>query len=106
MTDHSWFVIRNTPRVTGFLGSSGSGTKPVPLSKDEINQVLLKIGAISKPKYDLLLGKLVEIIAGPYQGMQGVVSFVDNDQEMVKVDIDFFGRMTPVELDVKEVVER
>lgn len=106
VTDHSWFVIRNTPRVTGFLGSSGSGTKPVPLSKDEINQVLLKIGAISKPKYDLLLGKLVEIIAGPYQGMQGVVSFVDNDQEMVKVDIDFFGRMTPVELDVKEVVER
>lgn len=106
VTDHSWFVIRNTPRVTGFLGSSGSGTKPVPLSKDEMNQILLKIGAISKPRYDLLLGKQVEIINGPYKGMIGVVSFVDNDQEMVKVDVDFFGRLTPVEIDVNEVIEK
>jgi transcriptional antiterminator NusG len=105
VTDESWFVVRNTPRVTGFLGSSGGGTKPVPLQPDEINQILLKVGIIQKPTYDHLIGKQVEIIAGAYVGLKGEVESVDNDQEKVVVDIDLFGRATPTELDANEVKE-
>lgn len=105
VTDESWFVVRNTPRVTGFLGSSGGGTKPVPLATDEINQILLKVGIISKPTYDHLVGKTVEIISGAYIGLKGEVSTVDNDQEKVVVNIDLFGRATPTELDAHEVKE-
>jgi transcriptional antiterminator NusG len=103
VTDESWFVVRNTPRVTGFLGSSGGGTKPVPLAPEEIKQILFKIGAISKPKYDQLLNKRVEILSGAYQGIKGFVSDVDNDQAKVVVEIDLFGRATPTEVDAHEV---
>ncbi|MGA0351254.1 MAG: transcription termination/antitermination protein NusG [Acholeplasmataceae bacterium] len=103
VSDESWFVVRNTPRVTGFLGSSGGGTKPVPLAPEEIKQILLKIGVISKPKYDQLLDKEVEILSGAYQGIKGRVSAVDNDQAKVVVDIDLFGRATPTEVDAHEV---
>lgn len=103
VTDESWFVVRNTPRVTGFLGSSGGGTKPVPLAPEEIKQILFKIGAISKPKYDQFLNKKVEILSGAYQGIKGFVSDVDNDQAKVVVEIDLFGRATPTEVDAHEV---
>ncbi len=105
VTDESWFVVRNTPRVTGFLGSSGGGTKPVPLAADEINQILLKIGVISKPTYDHLLDKMVEIIEGPMHGMKGKVVHVDNDQEKLVIEIDMFGRAVPNEVKVTEVRE-
>jgi transcription termination/antitermination protein NusG len=105
VTDESWFVVRNTPRVTGFLGSSGGGTKPVPLMPDEINAILLKVGIINKPNYDHLIGKSVEIISGKFSGIKGEVSDVDNDQEKVVVNIDMFGRSTPTELSVSEVKE-
>jgi transcriptional antiterminator NusG len=103
VTDESWFVVRNTPRVTGFLGSSGGGTKPVPLAEEEIKAILLKIGAISKPKYDHLLNETVEILSGAYQGIKGFVSEVDNDQAKVVVNIDIFGRATPTEVDAHDV---
>lgn len=103
VTDESWFVVRNTPRVTGFLGSSGGGTKPVPLMPDEINQILLKVGIINKPTYDYLIGKAVEIVSGKFAGIKGEVSDVDNDQEKVVVNIDMFGRATPTELDVTDI---
>ena len=105
VTDESWFVVRNTPRVTGFLGSSGGGTKPVPLAPDEIKQILLKVGIISKPTYMHLLGKTVEIISGTWLGLKGVVVSVDDDQEKLTVDLDLFGRATPTEFDVIEVKE-
>lgn len=104
-TDESWYVVRNTPRVTGFLGSSGGGTKPVPLEDEEMDAILYKIGIKSKPTYDHLLGKIVEVLAGPYAGQQGKVSFVDSEREMLRVDIIFFGRATPTELEVHEVKE-
>jgi transcriptional antiterminator NusG len=90
VTDESWFVVRNTPRVTGFLGSSGGGTKPVPLAEEEMKAILLKIGAISKPKYDQFLHKQVEILSGAYMGIKGIVSDVDNDQAKLVVEIDIF----------------
>lgn len=105
VTDESWFVVRNTPRVTGFLGSSGGGTKPVPLAPDEINQILLKVGIMSKPTYDHLLGKMVEIVEGAMKGMKGKVVDVDNDQEKVVVEIDMFGRAVPSDYKVIEVKE-
>lgn len=105
VTDESWFVVRNTPRVTGFLGSSGGGTKPVPLAPDEINQILLKVGIMSKPTYDHLMGKMVEIIEGAMKGMKGKVVDVDNDQEKVVVEIDMFGRAVPSDYKVTEVKE-
>ena len=105
VTDESWFVVRNTPRVTGFLGSSGGGTKPVPLAPDEINQILLKIGVMQKPTYDHLIGKHVEILNGAFTGMKGEVTAVDNDQEKITVNIDVFGRSTPTEFDAIDIKE-
>ncbi|MFA7588810.1 MAG: transcription termination/antitermination protein NusG [Acholeplasmataceae bacterium] len=105
VTDESWFVVRNTPRVTGFLGSSGGGTKPVPLAKEEIDAILLKIGIISKPAYDYLVGKTVEVLSGNFIGQKWNVASVDNDQGKVVVELDFFGRATPTELDVNEIKE-
>ncbi len=105
VTDDSWFVVRNTPRVTGFLGSSGGGTKPVPLLDEEIRPILLKANIISKPSYGHLLGKEVEIIAGIFEGKKGKVSAIDHDQEKMMVDIDVFGRATPTEIDFTQFKE-
>lgn len=104
-TDESWYVVRNTPRVTGFLGSSGGGTKPVPLEEGEMDTILYKIGIKTKPTFDHLMDKTVEILDGPYAGQQGKVSHVDSDREILYVDIIFFGRATPTELDIKSVKE-
>lgn len=105
VTDESWFVVRNTPRVTGFLGSSGGGTKPVPLQDDEIKPILLKVGVLAKPNYSYLIGKQVEIISGAFEGRIGEVSHVDNDQEKITVDVDLFGRATPTEIDFTQFKE-
>lgn len=105
VTEESWFVVRNTPRVTGFLGSSGGGTKPVPLEEGEMDTILYKIGIKTKPTFDHLMDKTVEILDGPYAGQQGKVSHVDSDREILYVDIIFFGRATPTELDIKSVKE-
>ncbi|HLT00488.1 MAG TPA: transcription termination/antitermination protein NusG [Acholeplasma sp.] len=105
VTDDSWFVVRNTPRVTGFLGSSGGGTKPVPLLDEEIKPILLKVGIMSKPNYEYLIGKQVIIISGAFEGQTGVVSGVDNDQEKLIVDIEVFGRATPTEINFNQFKE-
>ena len=106
VNEASWYVVRNTPRVTGFLGSSGGGTWPTPLREEEIKPILLKVGAISKPNYDRLLGKVVEIISGSFAGQQGLVSEVDNEQEKITVNVEMFGRDTPTVIkfeDFKEI---
>lgn len=104
-TDESWYVVRNTPRVTGFLGSSGGGTKPVPLEDGEMDTILYKIGVKTKPTFDHFVGKTVEILKGPYAGQQGKVTLVDADKEIVIVDIIFFGRATPTEVDLDNIEE-
>ncbi len=102
VTDESWFMVRNTPRVTGFLGSSGGGTKPVPLLDEEIKPILMKAGLITKPRYDHLIGKEIEITSGSFTGQVARVTVVDNDQEKVVADVELFGRATPVELSVSD----
>ena len=106
VTDESWFVVRNTPGVTGFLGSSGGGTKPIPVLRDEMDSILRKIGAIAKPNFDRYLGKTVVIERGVWEGQEGVVTAIDNDQEIAIVSIDMFGQATPTEVSVYDIKER
>jgi transcriptional antiterminator NusG len=96
-------VIRNTPKVTGFLGSSGGRTKPVPLPQEEINQILLKVGILEKPTFKHALGDRVEIIGGPFTGQVGDVVSFDNQKETAVISIDIFGRGTPTEVSFDQV---
>ncbi|RLC37895.1 transcription termination/antitermination protein NusG [candidate division Kazan bacterium] len=101
VTEDSWYVVRNTPNVTGFIGS---GTVPVPVSQAEI-QTILKRMAIEEPKYkiDLKSGDLVHINDGPFKSYNGTVSEVDEERGKIKVLVSIFGRETPVELDFLQV---
>ena len=97
MDDRSWFNVRNTPKVTGFLGSSGSGTKPVPVPKEEMDGILRKLGMISKPKFEINVGDQVTITEGAFANMVGDVVNINEEKEIITVLIDMFGRQTPME---------
>jgi len=101
VTDDSWYVVRNTPRVTGFIGA---GTEPIPISDEEIKEIQKRMG-IKEPKYkvDLKVGDVVKIIDGPFKDFDGKISEVDEKRGRVKVLINMFGRDTPVELDFLQV---
>lgn len=105
VTDDSWYVVRNTPKVTGFLGSSGGGTKPVPLPDEEIKPILLNIGILQKANYNHLIGRPVEIIRGPFEGQQVEVIQVDNEREKLIVNVTLFNRSTPTEISFDEFKE-
>jgi len=103
VTDDSWFVVRNTPGVTGFLGSSGGGTKPVPLPPDEINPILKKCGLMEVPKIDLHVGEKVRVATGPFRDQIGAIDNIDEEKHEVTVLVDMFGRQTPVELSFDDI---
>ena len=103
VTDDSWFVVRNTPGVTGFLGSSGGGTKPVPLPVEEINPILKKCGLMEAPKIDVEIGEKVRVATGPFLNQIGTVDSIDNEKQEVTVLVDMFGRQTPVELGFEDI---
>ena len=103
VTERSWFVVRNTPKVTGFLGSSGGGTKPVPLTTEEANLILEKIGLLAKPVNEYEIGEKVRIISGPFSGQVGEVTNCLSDKRMVTVLIEVFGRRTPSDFGFSEV---
>lgn len=99
--DESWFVVRNTPRVTGFVGS---GTTPVPLSEAEIKTIFSRMGEHEvRHNIDLEVGEEVKIEDGPFKELEGKVSEVDDVRGKVKVLVNMFGRETPVELDFLQV---
>lgn len=99
--DESWFVVRNTPRVTGFVGS---GTQPVPLTEEEYKQLMKRMESDTvKHKVDLSVGDLVMINDGPFKELEGKVGEVDEENGKVKVMVSMFGRETPVELDFLQV---
>lgn len=101
VTDDSWYVVRNTPRVTGFIGA---GVVPVPLEKAEVEELFARMGDESvKHKIDLTLGEAVMIVDGPFKEFEGKVSEIDEDRGKVKVLVSMFGRETPVELDFLQV---
>lgn len=101
VTEDSWYVVRNTPNVTGFVGS---GTTPTPVSKDEIGRLLKRMGD-DEPKYkmDVSEGDSVKIMDGPFKDFEGKVSDVNESKGTVKVLVNVFGRETPVELDFLQI---
>jgi transcriptional antiterminator NusG len=101
VTDDSWYVVRNTPRVTGFVGS---GVNPVPLGKEEIEGLFKRMGADTvKHTIDLSQNDAVVIVDGPFKDLEGKVGEIDEERGKVKVLVPMFGRDTPVELDFLQV---
>lgn len=102
MSEDSWYVVRHTPGVTGFVGS---GSKPIPLREDEINKILRQMGLIeSKPKFiDIEIGENIRVRTGPFANFEGVVKELLPDRGKVRVNISMFGRETPVELDYEQI---
>ena len=101
VTDDSWYVVRNTPNVTGFVGA---GTTPVPVSIKEIEEITKRVGE-ETPKYkiNVEVGDTVKISDGPFREYEGKVSELDQEQGKVKVMVNMFGRDTPVELDSLQI---
>ena len=101
VTDASWYVVRNTPRVTGFLGA---GTTPLPVVKEEIDDILRRT-EVKEPdfKIDIEIGSTVKITDGPFKGFDGKVSEIDLEKGKIKVLVNMFGRDTPVELDSLQI---
>lgn len=101
VTDDSWYVVRNTPNVTGFIGF---GVRPTPMSKEEIDRLKKRMG-VKEPKYqvDLNPGDLVKITDGALKGFEGKIDEVDHDKGKAKVHVNMFGRETPVNLDFLQV---
>jgi transcriptional antiterminator NusG len=99
--DNSWYVVRNTPRVTGFVGA---GVNPVPLEKKEVDDLFGRMeGNEAKHQIDLTLEEMVRINDGPFKDLEGKVSEIDQDRGKVKVLVSMFGRETPVELDFLQI---
>ena len=104
MTDDSWYVVRNTPGVTGFVGSAGSGSKPTPLKPSEVDAILKQMGVEEvKPRIDFVLKEAVKVKEGPFAGFVGNIEEIQLDKHKVKVHVNMFGRETPVELDYNQV---
>lgn len=101
MTDDSWYVVRNTPGVTGFVGS---GNKPIPLRQEEVDKIMKRMEAETpKVRVSFRVGETVRIIDGPFTDFMGTVDDINTDRGTVKVLVSFFGRETPVELDFLQV---
>jgi len=101
LSDETWYIVRNTPGVTGFIGN---GTQPTPVSEKEINKIKKRMG-VEDPKYSVnySVGEVVSIIDGPFKGFEGTVSDIDTQKGKLKVMVSMFGRETPVELDALQV---
>lgn len=104
MTDEAWFVVRNTPGVTGFIGSSGKGAKPTPLQPYEVDKILNNMGMSRlEVSSDLKEGEIVKITSGPFSGMEGKVSSLDLENQQIIVLVDLFGQETEVEASISQI---
>ena len=102
LTDDSWYVVRNTPRVTGFVGSDS--TTPVPLSEEEVKALMARMGGTdTKFVIELAIGDMVKVVDGPFKDYDAKVSEIDNEKGKVKILVPIFGRDTVVELDSLQV---
>ena len=104
MTDEAWYVVRNTPGVTGFIGSSGKGAKPTPLQPVEVDKILGNMG-ISRMDVDteLEVGEKVNIVDGPFKGMFGTIDSVDLPNQKIMLTVDLFGQETSVEVELSQI---
>ncbi|MDQ0222026.1 transcription termination/antitermination protein NusG [Streptococcus moroccensis] len=104
MTDDAWFVVRNTPNVTGFVGSHGNRSKPTPLLEEEIRAILASMGqSVQEFSLDVRVGDTVRIIDGAFSGYEGKVSEIDNNK--VKMIISMFGNDTVAEVNMSQIAE-
>ncbi len=101
LTEDAWFIVRNTPNVTGFVGT---GTEPTPVSDEEMEKIQKRMG-VDQPKHkmDYLVGDVVNITDGPFKGFDGAINEIDEQKGKLKVLVNMFGRETPVELDSLQV---
>ena len=104
MSDEAWFIVRNTPGVTGFIGSSGRGAKPFPLTPQEVDKILGSMG-MSRLEIgnELNIDDMVKVISGPFSGMFGKVKKINMENQEVEVALDLFGQETIVELKLTEI---
>ncbi|MBQ6333664.1 MAG: transcription termination/antitermination factor NusG [Erysipelotrichaceae bacterium] len=106
MTDEAWYVVRNTPGVTGFIGSSGGGAKPFPVKQDEIEKILRRIGQSDKSiEVDFAVGDTVKILSGPFSGMEGKVESMNDQNQVATVLIILFGRETPTDINYVDLAK-
>ena len=104
MTDDSWYVVRNTPGVTGFVGSTGSGSKPTPLQPEEVEKILKRMGMDEvETDVDFEVNETVKVKEGPFADFTGTIEEIDLDKHKVKVHVNMFGRETPVELEFTQI---
>jgi len=106
MTDDAWFVVRNTPGVTGFIGSSGKGAKPFPLTSMEVDKILSTMG-ISRLDIgnELKVDDMVKVIDGPFASMFGKIKNINIESQTIEVALDLFGQETIVELGLTEITK-
>lgn len=106
MTDEAWFVVRNTPGVTGFIGSSGKGAKPFPLTPAEVDHIL---GSMGMSRLDIAnelnVGDKVKVTGGPFENMYGTVKSIDLENSKLEVALDLFGQETVVELELAQITK-
>ena len=101
VTDDSWYVVRNTPGVTGFVGA---GSKPIPLQESEAKFILKQMGKEEpKPKLDVAIGQNVKVSSGPFENFVGKIIEINEDKQKIKVSISMFGRETPIELGFDQI---
>ena len=104
MTDEAWFIVRNTPGVTGFIGSSGKGAKPTPLQPYEVDKILANMGMSRlEISTDLQSGEYVKVTAGPFSGMGGKIESLDLANQKLTVTLDLFGQETSVEVELSQI---
>lgn len=104
MSDEVWFIVRNTQGVTGFIGSSGKGAKPIPLLPEEVDRILNNMG-MSRIDLDTELseGKQVKITDGPFKGMIGKINSYDDEKKKVDLSVDLFGQETSIEVELSQI---
>jgi len=104
MTDEAWYIVRNTPGVTGFIGSSGKGAKPFPLTPGEVDRILGSMGMSRlDAENDIKEGDKVKVIEGPFDGMFGTIKSIDLEHAKLEVALDLFGQETIVELELSQI---
>ena len=104
MTDYAWYIVRNTPGVTGFVGSAGKGTKPFPVPREQVEPVLKRMGIVDQSMYDRYQeGDYIKVIRGTLEGTEGRIVSINRDTGAVEIETVFFGRTTRVEVDFSEI---
>ena len=104
MTDYAWYIVRNTPGVTGFVGSAGKGTKPFPVPREQIEPVLKRMGMVDESMYDRYAEcDYVKVIHGTLEGTEGKILSINRETGAVELETIFFGRTTKVEVDFSEI---